>query len=254
MIKQKLQDKGYCVFSPPHTYSDDDIKIITSEFTHLEKDHYAPDKVKRFRRYANGIILPWKNNVTIEWLPIKEIDGKRLSGYVQGGNNPEYDNIRYFNAISDGVKRNTFLQELIKWDFFNTFWDDNDIRLPIYFGLHFVKILSSSDTDLGISSPNCFHQDGEPFTFAHLVSKTNNATGGINYVGKTAIRNKSLGEVSEKDIIQEFELKQFMDSFAVHDPKVSHYVSPLLKSCGNEQEDAKRCIILLDFSPTVQKI
>ncbi|WP_249977849.1 2OG-Fe dioxygenase family protein [Vreelandella olivaria] len=119
--------------------------------------------------------------------------------------------------------------------------------------MHFVRIVSSSINNRGISSPNCFHQDGEPFTFAHLVSRSKSTNGGVNYIGSTHVRNLTLNEVAEEDICAKFELREFMDSFAVHDPRVSHYVSPIVKS-EVDAEDADRCMILIDFSPMIQKI
>lgn len=102
-------------------------------------------------------------------------------------------------------------------------------------------------------SPDCFHQDGEPFTFAHLVRRASDTCGGINYIGSVDVRNRALNDVLDDEIIARFELREFMDSFAVHDPRVSHYVTPIRKATSHG-EDAERCIILIDFSLTVQKI
>lgn len=45
-----------------------------------------------------------------------------------------------------------------------------------------------------------------------------------------------------------------LDSFAVHDPKVTHFVSPITKPEGHPGDSCERCMVLVDFSPTVQKI
>ncbi|HGE6810420.1 TPA: 2OG-Fe dioxygenase family protein [Pseudomonas aeruginosa] len=220
----------------------------------MESDFYAPSGVKRFRRYGNGLIVPWRSDAAVEWMPVTiDARGNRMSGYDQGSNNPEYGNIRYFHALSAEVKGTDLLKSLVMSDFKETFWPENGLQSPIYFGVHFVKIKSASISDRGISSPDCFHQDGEPFTFAHLVRRSHSTGGGVNYIGSTSVRNMLLDGVPESEILARFELRNFMDSFAVHDPRVSHYVTPIIKS-EVDTEDAERCVILIDFSPMVQKI
>ena len=254
MIRESLVKDGYSRFSMNHAFSEEDIAFLHREFRALEPDPYAPPGVQRFRRYGNGVIVPWRGGAGVDWMPVViDSRGHGMSGYDQGGNNPEHENIRYFYALSDIIKSTELLTELVIKDFKNTFWSERDLISPIYFGVHFVRIVSSSINNRGISSPDCFHQDGEPFTFAHLVSRSKSTNGGVNYIGSTHVRNLALDEVAEDDICAKFELREFMDSFAVHDPRVSHYVSPIVKS-EVDAGDADRCMILIDFSPMVQKI
>ncbi|HAB5395123.1 TPA_asm: hypothetical protein GB599_01435 [Salmonella enterica subsp. enterica serovar Mbandaka] len=254
MVKNDLLQKGYSTFSVRETFSAQDIAQVHREFDELEPDFYAPNGVRRFRRYGNGVIVPWRKDVGVEWMPVTiDSRGHGMSGYDQGGNNPEHGNIRYFHALSAEVKATDLLASLVMRDFKDTFWPENGLQSPIYFGVHLVRIISSSISDRGISSPDCFHQDGEPFTFAHLVRRSKSTSGGVNYIGSTSVRNMVLGDVSKNEILEKFELRDFMDSFAVHDPRVSHYVTPIVKSEGG-LENAERCMILIDFSPMVQKI
>ncbi|HCE5826552.1 TPA: 2OG-Fe dioxygenase family protein [Pseudomonas aeruginosa] len=254
MVKNDLLHKGYSTFSVREAFSAQDIAQIHKEFDGLESDFYAPSGVKRFRRYGNGVIVPWRSDAVVEWMPVTiDSRGHGMSGYDQGSNNPEHENIRYFHALSAEVKATDLLKSLVMRDFKDTFWPEKGLQSPIYFGVHFVRIISSSISDRGISSPDCFHQDGEPFTFAHLVRRSKSTDGGVNYIGSTGVRNMALDEVPESEILAEFELGNFMDSFAVHDPRVSHYVTPIIKSEA-DAEDAERCMILIDFSPMVQKI
>ncbi|MDA8444972.1 2OG-Fe dioxygenase family protein [Paracidovorax valerianellae] len=254
MIQTQLKQFGYCQFVPEIDCDSEELKTLHREFDRLEHDPYAPDKVKRFRRYGNGIILPWTEQTDIHWIPTAEDDhGARLSGYDQGGNNPEHPDIRYFRALSEEAKATDFLGDLIRKDFSHTFWSEADRRAPIYFGVHFVKLRSGSASDLGISSPDCFHQDGEPFTFAHLMRRTSGTAGGTNYIGTVQARGLGLHEVPKEDVIAEFELSRFMESFVVHDPRVSHYVTPI-RSKENGSGDGERCVILIDFSRMRQSI
>jgi 2OG-Fe dioxygenase len=254
MIKTKLVISGYAHYKPSITYRDTDVNSIENEFRMLEIDRYAPEKVNRFRRYGNGIIIPWESIPQVHWIPpITNADGIVLTGYDQGGNNPEHENIRYFNSLSDHAKDSDLLRNLILDDFSHTFWNNKSQEFPIYFGTHFVKLQSHAPYDAGISSPNCFHQDGEPFTFGHLVYRSSNTDGGINYIGRVSARDKSLTEVSEDEIVEEFTLHQFLETFAVFDPVVSHYVNPIYKASGSI-EVAERWMILIDFSTTRQNI
>ena len=161
--------------------------------------------------------------------------------------------VRYFLSLSHQAKSNTFLNDLIIDDFKKRFWSDRDKSLPIYVGVHFVKLSCEGGGDVGLSSPDCFHQDGEPFTFAHLFSRTSNTDGGVNYIGQVSARNQTLRIVANEDVIASFQLTGFMESFVVHDPRVSHYVSPIAKLDG-DAGTAERCMILIDFSPMVQRV
>ncbi|WP_439853854.1 2OG-Fe dioxygenase family protein [Pseudomonas yamanorum] len=254
IVKPSLARDGFAHYYPEIEYEVIDEVELKHEFDVLEVDPFAPQGVNRFRRYANGVIMPWKPSSDVHWMPpVEDGLGKILAGYDQGGNNPDHSNIRYFNSLSVNVKTNRLLNKLILDDFSHTFWDWTGQPFPIYFGVHFVKLQSHSPHDLGISSPNLFHQDGEPFTFAHLVHRSSNACGGINYIGTTFARNKSLEEVSEGDIVRSFTLNAFLESFAVFDPAVSHYVSPISKMDSTDSA-AERCMILIDFSKTRQNI
>lgn len=236
-------------------FSAKDFAGLRREFDQLEPDEYAPAGVNRFRRYGNGIILPWQQNQASHWLPVvNDGVGHGRAGYDQGGNNPDHISVRYFHALSDSVKSNPILLALIEEDFSRTFWHYHGQPLPIYFGVHFVKLTSAGPSDLGISSPDFFHQDGEPFTFVHLIHRSKNMTGGINFIGTIDCRNVRLEDVSSEQVLSQFTLTQTFESFAVHDPKVSHYVSPIIQQDDASAELAERCVVLVDFSPTTQSL
>lgn len=257
MTRSTLMANGYAHYMPriSQDYSVEDFEDLRREFKELEQDEYAPLGVNRSRRYGNGIILPWQESVSRHWLPVVEDSvGRGRAGYDQGGNNPDHADIRYFYALSESVKNNRILLDLIDEDFSLTFWKHPGQPLPIYFGVHFVKLISMKRGTLGISSPNFFHQDGEPFTFAHLIYRSANMVGGVNYIGSTELRNVSLEQAPFHKIYNEFTLTEPFGSFVVHDPKVSHYVSPIEKIDDSDSEVCERCIVLIDFSPMTQKI
>ncbi|MCG3470916.1 2OG-Fe dioxygenase family protein [Xenorhabdus bovienii] len=181
----------------------------------------------------------------------KKSDKGELSGYDQGNNNHEHNNIRYFNSISSELKNTKLLQDILI-DYFNKTFSLKEHNLPIYAGVHIVKVICSDNNKPGFSSPDCFHQDGEPFTFAHLVKRSPNVLGGDNYIANVASRNKKLEEVNSSDIISKFKLQNFLESFAVCDEKVSHYVSHL--TLEEKTGESYRCMILIDFYFTKQSI
>ncbi|CAQ82333.1 MULTISPECIES: 2OG-Fe dioxygenase family protein [Photorhabdus] len=252
MQNNNLKSEGFSHYQLNLEYSEKDKSNLLNEFSKLEPDAYAPDKVSRFRRYGNAIIIPWLKEPKLYWLPtVKDDNGNNLSGYDQGSNNPEHKNMRYFSALSDEVKNNALLESIILDDFKSTF-GLNDHYLPIYVGIHFVKVKCTDNKLPGFSSPDCFHQDGEPFTFAHLINRSENIDGGINYIGKVSARNKKIEDVSDDEIISQFTLENFLESFAVCDELVSHYISHI--TLKEDDGEAERSMILIDFSMTKQDI
>lgn len=253
-LKEDFQQNGFIQYKASEVDINSKLTIF-NEFRELEKDPFSPSNTQRFRRYGNALIFPWEKQKNPIWLPTTRTDdGKELSGYDQGNNNPEHGSIRYFNALSDDVKSSKYLNSIIIEDYNLTFGLD-DYYLPIYVGIHFVKLTSTCDQSLGISSPDCFHQDGEPFTFAHLLYRSNNIIGGENYIAHPKERNKRLEDVNSENVYSQFTLKNISDSFAVHDSSVCHYVSPI-KKIKNDQVDflGERWMILIDYSLTKQKI
>ncbi len=253
-LKSSFEKNGFLQYKAAEVDSDSK-RVIFEEFQMLEKDQFAPSDTQRFRRYGNALILPWEKEIKPIWLPpVANDNGEYLSGYDQGTNNPEHNSIRYFYALSEEVKKTNYLNQLVIDDYKLTF-GLNDHYLPIYIGVHFVKLTSNSSDILGISSPDCFHQDGEPFTFAHLINRSNNIIGGVNYIAHPSERNKSLKEVNVENIYSHFTLKNISDSFAVHDSSVCHYVSPI-KKIESHQDDliGERWMILIDYSLTKQNI
>ncbi|WCM79537.1 hypothetical protein M5C97_04345 [Acidovorax sp. NCPPB 3859] len=65
MIKSQLKEQGYCHFVPEIECDPRELRILHQEFERLEHDPYASAEVKRFRRYGNGVILPWTDEVGI---------------------------------------------------------------------------------------------------------------------------------------------------------------------------------------------
>lgn len=249
--KDVLRQEGYIKFRLADVITDIDmeaeLKEIALEFAHLPVDAYAPD-LNRYRRYSRAVILPRTGQV--EWLPnTLDASGQPVQEYFQGQYNPEYaGSYRRFPPLSEKVKANQLVERIIQFDFHQTFWDERDVLLPVHVGVHFVKLKVETDGDEAVSSPNCLHQDGEPFTFVHLV-KRENVIGGVNVIADPACAGRLPHEIESESVRDAFTLKDSLESYGVCDQIVSHYVSPVKK--GSENRDGERSAILIDFQPTV---
>ncbi|ERN53934.1 2OG-Fe dioxygenase family protein [Alkalihalophilus marmarensis] len=246
----ELKKHGFTKFNLRKTLKtpslDKDLTLITEAFEYLPEDSYAKG-LNRYRRYSRAIINP--ANKTLDWLPNIEENGVIYSDYFQGAFNPEFiDSYRRFPSITQDIKETQLLKDIIMNDYNLTFWKKEELLMPIHVGVHFVKLLVNTEGEIAISSPNHLHQDGEPFTFAHLVSR-DNVFGGVNAIATPANAGKQPSDVGSEDLIVEFTLDSPLESYGVFDAKVSHYVGEIIK--GTEDRPGERSVILIDFQTTV---
>ncbi|AKG04840.1 hypothetical protein AAV35_008515 [Salimicrobium jeotgali] len=225
---------------------EEELEEIKQEFATLPADSYAQE-LNRYRRYGRAVIIPGTGHV--QWLPSVRTEEGEMYKYFQGSFNPEYtDSARDFPAISEKMRENRLLDDIILFDYRQTFWREEDLLLPIHAGVHFVKLEVDNEQEIAVSSPNHLHQDGEPFTFAHLVHRQN-AEGGGNAIGTPHVAGEVPENVNEKQLLKQMTLTSPLESYGVFDPMVSHYVAPVTK--GKEEMKGERSMILIDFQPTV---
>jgi hypothetical protein len=244
---QSLQTDGYCRFQ----LHDDagGLERLQAAVDRLPADPYAPT-ANRHRRYSNGVLLPWSRR--IEWMPNRMGPHGPYSEYYQGDYNPEYLSMtRRLVPFEDELLRDPFLHEIVWNDFDLTFWNEAQLIRPFVVGVHLVRLMVNKPGDVAISSPNHLHQDGEPFTFVHLVRR-DNAVGCTTAVGTPACAGKMPEDVDPSEIHTQFELLEPLESYGVHDPKVAHYVSALTH--GPDDRPALRAALLTDFTPLVPLI
>ncbi|MFD2829082.1 2OG-Fe dioxygenase family protein [Corticicoccus populi] len=223
-----------------------DYNEILEYFSDLPADDYAPG-LNRYRRYSRALVLPGTEE--IHWLPTIQKGDNEFSAYFQGKFNPEHPGAyREFHSIEENIRNNKLLNKIIKANYDETFWSTEDKIMPIHVGVHFVKLFVQNDDDKAVSSPDCLHQDGEPFTFAHLIER-DNVNGGTNAIGVPGAAGKVPEEVDDEDLLEVFEIDQPLESYGVYDSAVSHYVSPVTK--GGEDRPGVRSVILIDYQQTV---
>ncbi|RPF21499.1 2OG-Fe dioxygenase family protein [Myceligenerans xiligouense] len=225
-------------------------KALRAACRDLPEDPYAPNS-GRYRRYARAVFLPWSKDLF--WMPATESQVREgVNGYYQGDNNPEHAGVtRNFPAISVGICNNRLLLDIIQFDFAQTYWSEHDAVWPLYVGVHLVKLQVEEDGHEAVSSPNELHQDGEPYVFAHLIYR-HNAEGGTNLIATPGYRGKQPEDVPPADRLAEFQMTRPLDTYAVTDDLVSHYVGPIRK--GGAPVPGERAILLVDWVPMRHRI
>jgi hypothetical protein len=228
-VSDRLRRDGYVRYRlPARTASTaDDFQQLLAAFDDLPADPYAPGS-HRYRRYSRLVYLPWRDD--LQWIPdIPDPVFGAAAEYWQDGYNPDFAHRRRrFPALSGALRDNALLLGMVRANVEHVLWHGELSRSPVYVGVHLIKLSVDDATKAAVSSPDCLHQDGgsDMFTFAHLVTNEN-VSGGENVIAAPACAGRSPDEVAPADILARFRLTEPLDSYAVHDDRVSHYVSPV---------------------------
>jgi hypothetical protein len=246
-----LQNDGYCRFRVddivPASSVDGGIARLQAAVEALPIDPHAPT-ANRYRRYSNAILLPWCRK--LEWMPNRQAPTGPYTEYYQEAQfNPEFPAVvRRMPPLEESLKNDPFLYQIIWHDFDLTFWTEVQMIRPFVVGVHMVKLLAAHEGSRATSSPNHLHQDGEPFTFVHLLAR-DNAVGARTVVADPGCSGLMPEDVDRVRIFAEFELLQPLESYGVHDMAVTHYVSALGR--GPDDRPGVRAAMLTDFTPLV---
>ncbi|MGW5055636.1 2OG-Fe dioxygenase family protein [Actinokineospora sp. NPDC004072] len=250
MKTDTVRERGFARYARaelPITADEADLREITAAFADLPPDPYAPG-TNRFRRYCNAVYLPW--NGELHWLPAH--DG--MSDYYQDDHNPEYPSmVRAFPDVPDQLRRNPLLGALVRSDVERLLWLDELTRWPIWAGVHMIKLAVRDADEVAVSSPNCLHQDGgstATFTYAHLVDCTNIA-GGENVIATPRSAGRQPDEVPG-EVHARFTLTEPLETYVVHDHRVSHYVGPVRR--GDGPGPGQRCILIVGIAPYAPRL
>lgn len=243
-FKAQFQQQGYLQYKSLELDIVSKLVLI-DEFRHLEKAPHFGGAEQRYIRSSAALILPWEPELQPVWLP----DEAPLDHRV----NFKETTSQQYAALSAQVKQTIYLNQLIVDDFQLTFGLQQN-QLPVRVGVHFMKLSTENPQRLAINSPDYFYQDQELFTFAHLVYRSNNLAGGVHYIATAQEKQKRLDEVDRQKILQQFTLQHPADSFAIYDPTVVHYVTPIQQMEQSLNKDAgEYWMIVIDFSPTQTK-
>ncbi|WP_166459603.1 2OG-Fe dioxygenase family protein [Amycolatopsis pithecellobii] len=221
-------------------------------FETLPPDRYAPDS-HRYRRHARAVYLPWASRLS--WLPnIDDPEYGAVVDYDMQGYNEEFTDVRrQYPAIPTDIQRNPLLERMIRFDLEQTMWLDGFRQSPLNVGVGCVKLGVDDSSGEAAATPNTIHQDGgaRSFTFIHLVTREN-VHGAVNYIAPPRCVGLLPSEISADLIHSEFILEQPLDGFAVHNSRVSHYVSPVRK--GDQSGAGARGVVLVAISPLVKQL
>jgi hypothetical protein len=112
---------------------------------------------------------------------------------------------RSFPTLHERTEANSLLRKLVLFDFSETRWSEQ-AQLPLHVGVHMIKISVPQDSELGLSSPDVLHQDGEPYTFAHLIYRRN-AVGGVNSIAMPAAAGTRAEQLASDTLLARFEYR-----------------------------------------------
>lgn len=224
-----LKRQGYTCFkgsgvAVPH-HLQQDLSLFRQEYESLPLDQYCKSG-NRYRRHSRYVLLPW----------LKQIESRPISHYLQARElNPTDGGMtRTFERLSTTMENNSFLREMIHFDFSNTPFDEAIWSTPVDVGVHAIRYVARPGQP-GVSSPNCLHKDGEPFTFVHLIG-LHGVTGGASLVTD-----------NDKRPLVKMTLTDILDTVAVSDRHVYHQVDPVEVAPG--ESEGYRDVLLIDFTP-----
>lgn len=248
--REQLRSDGYCRFHVGDFGSDLDLDAVQQRLRDaiddLPPDSYALSR-NRYRRYSPGVLIPWLGQ--FEWAPNLGDAARPYTEYFQADHNPEFPDVfRRFPPLGEDLKSDPVLHRIISGDFGLTFWSERQLARPFVVGVHLVKLMVSRAGTTAYSSPNHLHQDGEPFTFVHLIAR-DNAVGATNVIAQPHCQGSMPEDVDRDAILAEFELEQPLESYGVCDRMISHHVSSLER--GPAARPGLRAAMLIDFTPLI---
>jgi hypothetical protein len=229
------------------TALDDRLAVFRDHYARLPPDPNAPE-ANRYRCYARGVVLPWTRRIT--WGPgTPDLVHGQIAEFTQGQLNPEYlDQTRIFPYAPRGLLADPTLHHLVFFDLVHTDWPAAAMNVPIHVGVHFVNLLVNQPDQVATSSPDCLHQDGgmDSVYFVHLLDR-NNVTGGATVIAEPACAGLTIHDVAEHQIRARFTLDEPLDSYAIIDSQVSHYITPV--RTADAQQPGHRAAILIGLIP-----
>ena len=219
--------------------------LIRREIAQLEPDVIIDQAGSgRYRRHSKALLFVEDGELRV----MTPKNGVMI--YNQGEYNTELPNARReLHVLSADLLTAPALQALVWHDFGQTRWDGYDLSLPLCVGFSMIRFFIAADAKAESAigaTPDALHQDGEVYTFAHLLER-DNAEGAGNIIAPPHCAGQHPRSVSPRDILADFTLNEYFDSYAIFDPKVSHYVSALRRQ--RDGQAAARTVLLVDFTP-----
>lgn len=243
-------DRTHFVDGPDEAAVEQALDPLRACFASLPPDLYEPQS-NRSRRHARAVYLPWTG--TLSWVP--SIDDPEYGPVVDYDTyNPDFADVkRQFPAISPEILMDPLLQRIIKFDLEQTTWFERFRTTPLHVGVDCMMLTVREPGDEAMATPNALHQDGGAmsFVFIHLVVRRN-VLGGANFIASPRCVGFLPDELSSELIDSEFTLEDPLDTFAVHDARVSHHVSAVRK--GHQPCPGERGVLLVGIAPLLRQL
>lgn len=227
------------------------LRQLRAFYAGLPPDRYEPES-HRYRRHARAVYLPWEDHFS--WLPdLDEPQYGPVVDYDMQGYNSEFSGVqRRFPAIPPAIRSDPLIERIIRFDIQQAMWLSGFATSPLNVGVGCVSLTVPDQGGEAVSTPNVLHQDGgeQSFTFVHLMVR-DNVIGGVNYIAGPRCVGLLPWELAADLIDAEFLLEEPLDAFAVHNSRVSHYVSPVR---ADRPGTGRRGVLLVAISPLVKKL
>ncbi|WP_238947839.1 2OG-Fe dioxygenase family protein [Caldimonas brevitalea] len=244
-VRAALQQRGWARFDAT------DMQVAVDEAADLQRlTEYARSlPVDRFgtggrhRSYAEGILTPRRK--TIAWKAgARTPDGRVEIAYVQHSEfQPEHGGVvRNFARTREDILALPLVHRLIWYDLSLTPMFDAEGDLLC--GFHMIRMQATPGAVARIT-PDCLHQDGQPFTAVHLVERSH-AEGGVNFIAPPRYTGRQFDEVPSH-LLSAFVLGSPLQSYIIDDAAICHQVTAV--SCSPGASHGTRTVILIDFSP-----
>lgn len=250
-VTETLKKDGFAAFKGASFAMNAEIQqsldALIASFDDLPPDQYDETELRK-RRYGRFVYIPWAD-VLLEQPSVVDTNGITVVEYFQplSLNSVDGGKRRPFTPLHAATRSNRALRELIRFDYWSLPERRDWLGMPITVGVHQISMMPNSSRH-AVSSPDHLHQDGEPFTYVHLIRRENVA-GGMNYVAGPQCAGFHPRELEQDAILAKFTLEGCLDSFVVDDSMVSHHVDEVF--CIKGQQEARRDVFLIDFTPNM---
>jgi len=211
----------------------------------LPPDPYCAERF-RFRRYARLFMLPW-TGLLLTAPPRIDESGEALQMYQHPAtlNVDEAGVGRWFPALDAETLAADWLDRIIRFDFDQTAFTEEERASPIQVGVHLVDHRPRVGQPAA-ASPNCVHRDGEHYTCAHLIHRSG-VTGGENHITDPEWAGRAISDVPAGAIRAGFTLERPLDGYIVRDDRVAHHVDAV--ELAPNADAGRRTMLLIDFTP-----
>jgi hypothetical protein len=222
------------------------IRGLTDLAADLPADPYCRGGY-RYRRYARMFLMPWSD--TLVSAPTEWSSDRRqpVFTYQQPAalNSEEEGSARKFPAVPNSVLASDWMEHIIRFDFAQLRFTEDEMNGPIQVGVHIVEMRPSRGVE-AVASPNRVHRDGEHYTCAHLISR-DGIVGGENHIVDPQWADHDIADVPGHAIRSAFVLEHALDGYIVRDDRVAHHVAGVRLADG--AGSGSRKILLIDFTP-----